>query len=207
MKKLAVAVVLVMSYFLSDAQSFRKGQTVEVDVNFSGDGNMKWLMARVIDINLDSKKYVVKASDRKVYSIPFTKEESWIRRPMEKLVSMQLIVNDSLHNCYATVDMVKQLLKQELADEYSEYDSVAVSFNAVDAIEGYKNSDDDFGLVGSMVYPFKVDMMIRLVTVASDGVQKVVNTNVKRKYLVYQNSKGICDVSIAGKTEKLMSKM
>lgn len=37
MKKLMAAVVLVMSSLISIAQSFRKGETVEIDVNFSAD--------------------------------------------------------------------------------------------------------------------------------------------------------------------------
>lgn len=167
---------------------------------------MKWLLARVIDINLDQKKYVVKASDRKTYTIPFIKEESWIRKPEEKLFNTRL-TEDSIHNCYATVEMVKHLLKQELTDEFSQYDSVSITFNAVDPAKEYKNMDDDFGLPGSMIYPFKVDMMVRLVSVESDGVQKVMKANLKRKYLLYQNLKGICDIAIAGKQDKLMSRM
>ncbi len=207
MKKLVVAMVLVVSSFFSNAQTFKKGETVEVDVHLSADGNMKWLLARVIDIDLELKTYVVKASNRKTYNIPFGKEESWIRKPAEKLSSMKMITTDSLHNCYASVDMVRHLLTKELLQEYSHYDSVSVTFNLIDPTESYRNTDDDFGLEGSMVYPFNVDLMVRLVTITSDGTQKILNSNVKRKYIVFQNRRGICDVAIAEKQEKLMSRM
>jgi hypothetical protein len=208
MKRFAMIGGMVLFSFLVNAQQFRKGETVEVDVNRSSDGNIKWLMARVIDINVESHEYVVKASDRQLYNIPFAKEESWIRRPKEKPNKLMLVANDSLHNCYATIDLVKQKIREDLSEEYSDHDSITITYNSIDQLESYKNIDDDFGLMGSMVYPFKVDMMVRLVTISNDGVQKTVNAQVKKKYLIYQNTKGICDMAVGDRDEKkLMSKM
>jgi len=206
MKRIVLPVLMVLFTYLADAQVFKKGETVEVDANKSSDGNMRWLMARVVDIDMDTKLYVVKASDRNQYHIPFGKEESWIRRPENRSNKMQVVSNDSLHNCFATVDLVKQKIREEFANQYSEYDSITINYISVEQAEAFKNIDSDFGMEGSMVYPFKVDMMVRLVMIR-DGVQKTVNTQVKKKYLIYQNTKGICDMTIAEKEERLMSKM
>jgi hypothetical protein len=55
------------------------------------------------------------------------------------------------------------------------------------------------------VFPFKVDVTVRLVSTNKDGVQRKINWQFKRKYLLFQNKSGGCELSMAEKEENLVS--
>jgi hypothetical protein len=200
MKKMVLAGFVVLCAFVTNAQQFKKGEVVEINKNLSN--NDSWVNGRIVELNAAEKSYVVRASDDKLYNVPYNKEQTWIRRPMQTLNTSMAIKTTS---CGPAMDVLKQKVAEEFQTDFSEYDSVTVSFNSIDEQKSYKNTDPDFGKMDSEVIPFKVDITVRLVSVYKDGSQRKINWQFKRKYLLFQSKTGNCEVTMAEKEESLLS--
>jgi hypothetical protein len=204
MKKIVLGWMMLAFAFLANAQSFKIGDIVEVDKNQSSKDNITWISGQIIDVQAEKKTYVVKATDKKIYNISFDKEQTCIRRPVERLTSRMVSENEPL-NCYNSPEMLKQKIQEEFNERFSEYDSITINYNAIEGQDAYKNNDAEFGIVNTLIYPFNVDFTVRLVMVSKDGTPKKMNWQFKRKYILFQNRKGLCDMTMAEKDENLVS--
>jgi hypothetical protein len=200
MKKMVMAGLIALCAFGANAQQFKKGEAVEINKNLSND--VAWLNGRVVDLNTATKNYVVKGLDDKLYNIPFNQDQSWIRRPMQALNTSLSIKSTS---CGSAMDVLKQKVVEEFETDFSEYDSVAVTFNSIEEQKSYRNTDPEFGKIDSEVVPFKIDITVRLVSLYKDGSQRKINWQFKRKYLLFQTKAGSCEVTMAEKEESLLS--
>jgi hypothetical protein len=206
MKKIVLAGSVMFFAFVAVAQTFKKGETVEINKDLSDESNGSWGSASIVDVDMESKRYSVRTTDRKLYRIPFSKEDSWIRRPMQPLTT-SLKAKEENFIFTPSVDLLKQKIKENFESDFSEYDSVTITFDNIEALPSYKNSDEDFGKPGSEIYPYKVDFVLRLVTRNSDGTQRKINWQFKRKYLLYQNQRGKPGLTVAEKEEQLLSQI
>lgn len=202
MKKIVVTGLVVFFAFIANAQVFKKGDVVEINKNLSNAPEPVWLTGKIIDVDGDKKQYVIRGKDNKLYNIPFIKEGGWIRRPVQPLKASMAV---STTSCSPTIEFIKQKIQNEFENDFSEYDSVTISYNSVEPQASYKNNDPDLGKTGSEVYPFKVDLTVRLVTTYKDGTQRKINWQFKRKYLLFQDSTGNCELTMAEREENLLS--
>jgi hypothetical protein len=198
MKKIVLTGMVGLFALIANAQVFRKGEVVEIN---RSQGESNWISGRVVTVNDVKKEYSVLAGD-KTYSIPFAKEDVQIRRPIQALNTSMKINAES---CFPTIDLVKERIRAEFESDFSEYDSVTVTYNSIEPQKSYKNTDAAFGKTDSDVYPFKVDVTVRLVSTNKDGVQRKINWQFKRKYLLFQNNAGGCEVTMAEREENLLS--
>jgi hypothetical protein len=197
MKKIVLTGLVGLFAFIANAQVYRKGEIVEINKNGSN-----WIGGKVVEVNSSKKEYSVKGADNKNYNIPFAKEESQIRRPIQALNTSMSIKTDA---CFPTIDLVRDKIREEFESDFSEYDSVTVTYNSIEPQKSYKNTDAAFGKTDSEVFPFKVDVTVRLVSSNKDGVQRKINWQFKRKYLLYRNNAGGCEVTMAEREENLLS--
>lgn len=204
MKKFVLAGIVMLMGYLAGAQVFKKGDIVEIDKNLSANGNYSWITGNVVEVDLERKQYVVRSKEKKVYNIPFIKEDAWMRRPTQTLSSALALKNES-GSCTPTFELVKQKIQEEFESDFSEYDSVSITYNSIEALPVYKNTDASFGRPDSDIFPFNVDFTVRLVSTNSDGSQKKMNWQFKRKYLLHQSLRGKCSLSMAEKEESLLS--
>ncbi len=204
MKKTVLAGLVMFLAFAAGAQTFRKGEDVEINKNLSDEGVVTWVMGNIIDIDHNKKQYAVSSTDKKLYNIPFVKEDRWIRRPLQPLTT-SLKMKDESTGCLPSFELLKQKIREEFETDFSEYDSVIITYNNIDALTSYKNTDNNFGRPDTDVFPFNVDFTVRLVTTNSEGVQRKINWQFKRKYLLHQNQRGKCSLSVSEKEENLLS--
>ena len=80
MKKFVLAGIVMLMGYLAEAQVFKKGDIVEIDKNLSANGDYSWITGNVVEVDLERKQYVVRSKEKKVYNIPFIKEDAWMRR-------------------------------------------------------------------------------------------------------------------------------
>jgi hypothetical protein len=199
MKKIVLTGVAGLFALIASAQLFRKGEIVEINKNLSNE--VSWLSGKIIEVNSGKKEYTVRGVDSKRYNIAFAKEETWMRRPIQAL-SASDITTDA---CVPSIDIVKQKIRDEFESDFSEYDSVTITYNAIEPQKSYRNTDAGFGKTDSDVYPFKVDITVRLVSSNKDGVQRKINWQFKRKYLLFQGKAGSCELTMAEREENLLS--
>jgi hypothetical protein len=204
MKKIVMTGLVMFFAFVSQAQVFKKGEVIEINKNLTDDGDFAWIKGNVVDIDVEKKEYTIRTKEKKTYRVPFAKEDRWMRKELQPL-SAALMVKDVNLGCSPTEDIVKQKIKEEFDADFSEYDSVIISYNNIQVLESYKNTDAGFGKVDSDVHSFDVDFTVRLVSKNSDGTQRKINWQFKRKYLLYQNMRGKCSLSVAEKEENLLS--
>ncbi len=204
MKKIVMTGLVMFFAFTMQAQVFKKGETIEINKNLTDEGDFVWVKAHVVDIDIEKKEYTIKTKDRKTYRVPFAKEDRWMRKELQPL-SAALMVKDVNLGCSPTTEFVKQKIKEEFDADFSEYDSVMITYNSIQVLETYTNSDAAFGKVDTDVHPFDVDFTVRLVSKNSDGTQRKINWQFKRKYLLHQNMRGKCSLSVAEKEENLLS--
>ena len=204
MKKIVLTGLVVFFAFNVKAQTFKTGETVEINKELSDEAGSAWSKANVIEVDRENRLYSVKTFDKKLYRIPFAKEDSWIRRPMQPLTaSMKLREEASVFN--PSADLLKQKIKEQFETDFSEYDSVLITFDNIETLPVYKTGEEDAAKAGSNIYPFKVDFTVRLVNRNSDGSQRKINWQFKRKYLLYQNTRGKSSISVADKEEQVLS--
>lgn len=202
MKKVVLTGVVVLFAVFSRAQSYKKGDVVEVNKDLPDNKPGIWLNGKILDVRSDKKIYVIRGTDNKTYNIPFSKEDNSMRRPIRALNASMAITTEA---CDPTIDLVKQKIKEEFESDFSEYDSVAITYNAIEPQASYKNTDANFGKPDTDVFPFKIDVTVRLVTTNREGVQRKINWQFKRKYLLYQNNRGNCELTMAEREESLLS--
>lgn len=201
MKKIVLTGFVVLFGLIANAQMFKKGDVVEINKNLSSE--ITWLNGKIVEVKGDEKAYVVRGTDNKLYNVPFAKEEGWIRKPVQALnASMATVTTNS---CGSTEELVKQKIKSEFETDFSEYDTVVVTYNTLTPQKSYKNTDASFGKVDTDIHPYDVDITVRLVSVYKDGSQKKINWNFKRKYLLFQSKAGTCEITLAEKEENLIS--
>lgn len=205
MKKIVLAGLVTFFALAAGAQTFKTGDAVEVNKELSDEGNGSWLKADVVGIDMESRLYSVKTTDKKLYRIPFSKEDSWIRRPLQPLTTASMRSKDANVAFAPSVDLLKQKIKEQFESDFSEYDSVAITFDNIETLATYKSTDNDLAKDNSDIYPYKVDFTVRLVNKNSDGSQRKINWQFKRKYLLFQNQRGKCGISIADKEEQYLS--
>jgi hypothetical protein len=203
MKKTVMAGVLMLFAFTAGAQTFKKGEKVEINKELSDEGDT-WTKASVVSVDIESRQYSVRTNDKKLYRIPFTKEDNWIRRPLQPLTTAMKTQDESF-TFAPSVDLLKQKIKEQFESDFSEYDSVVVVFENVETLPVYKNTDNEFTRPDNEIHPYKVDITLRLVNKNSDGTQRKINWQFKRKYLLYQNPKGKCSLTVADKEEQILS--
>ena len=203
MKKVVLA-GLVMFFALGiNAQGFKKGELVEINKDLSDNGSESWAKANIIAVDTDAKRYTVRTGDKKLYRIPFSKENEWIRKSAQ---SIPASMTESAPAVFApSVEVLKQKIKENFDSDFSEYDSVIITYDNIEALPRYKSTDDDIAKPGTEVYPFKVDFTVRLVNNNEDGTQRKLNWQFRRKYLLYMNNRGKSAISIAEKEEQLVS--
>lgn len=203
MKKMVLAALVAFFGITANAQVYKKGDVVELRKNLSTDLN--WITGKIIEVDAEAKNYVVRSSANKQFNIPFTKEDTWLRRPVEALNASMAVQTTPATTTVSTLSLVKEKIKAEFENDFAEYDTVAVTFNNIDPQKTYKNSDEDLGRSGTDVHPYKVDVTVRLVTTYRDGSQKKINWNFKRKYLLFQSKSGEYELTLADKEENLVS--
>jgi hypothetical protein len=204
MKKIVLAGFVAFLAFTAGAQTFKKGETIEINKELSDNSSSSWSKADIVEVDIENRLYSVKTPDKKLYRIPFSKEDNWIRRPMQPLTTSMRSEDGAIVFSPST-DLLKQKIKEQFDSDFSEYDSVVIIFDNIETLASYKNTGDDLVKSESNVYPFKVDFTVRLVNKNSDGSQKKINWQFKRKYLLYQNQRGKCSISIADKEEQFLS--
>lgn len=202
MKKIVLAGIVMFFAFAANAQTFKKGETVEISRDFAENGS--WAKADIVDVDLENKQYSLRTADKKLYRIPFSKEDNWIRRPLRPLTT-SMKEKDELVSFIPSADLLKQKIKEEFESDFSEYDSVIISYDKIEALASYKNTDNDLGSLNGNVYPFTVDFTLRLVNKNDDGTNRKINWQFKRKYVLYQNARGKCTLSLADKDENYLS--
>lgn len=203
MKKIVLAGLVMFFALGADAQAFKKGESVEINRDLSDDGSESWARANVIDVDIEAKRYTVRTNDKKLYQVPFSKENNWIRKSAQ---SISASIKETSPVIFApSVEMLKQKIKENFDTDFSEYDSVIITYDNIEALPRYKSTDDDIAKPGTEVYPFNVDFTVRLVNNNEDGTQRKLNWQFKRKYLLYQNNRGKSAISIAEKEEQLVS--
>jgi hypothetical protein len=212
MKKMVVTGFAVLLFTLgTQAQVFKKGDVVEIrqdDLtgrkNISSEKPAEWIVGRIAALDMNKREYLVMDVDMKSYRIPFPEEQRLLRKPVTG--ARADAKPSSVASDYSpSLDMVKQKIRADFEDDFSEYDSVVVTFHEVQVLETYRNTDAEFGKVDTDVHPFKVDFTVKLVSVNGEGVQKKVNWQFKRKYLLFQNAKGVIDLTVVEKEENLLS--
>lgn len=201
MKKMVLAGLVAFFGLVANAQVYKKGDVVELKKNLSTDLN--WINARIVEVDIEAKNYVVRSTDNKQFNIPFSKEDSWLRRPVQALNASMAVQTTSAP--ISTLDLVKEKIKEEFEDDFSEYDTVTVTYNTVDPEKTFSNKDADLGKIGGQVHPYKVDLTVRLVSINKDGTQKKINWNFKRKYLLFQTKAGDYEITVVDKEENLVS--
>lgn len=203
MKKIVLAGFVVLFAFIADAQTFKSGDAVEINKELSEEGG-SWIKADVVDVDLENKRYSVKTADRRLYRIPFVKEESWIRKPAIRLTN-SLQVKDETMVFRPSVELLKQKIQENFDGDFSEYDSVIITYNSIQVLPQYRNTDGGVIMPDSDVSPFKVDFTLRLINRNEDGTERKINWQFKRKYLLYQDKKGKTGLSLADKEEEFLS--
>ena len=203
MKKIVLAGLVMFFAFAANAQMFRTGESVEINKELN-DSNDAWIKAEITGVDHENKQYLVKSYDKKLYRIPFSKEDNWIRRPLQPLTT-SMKTSEGLLVFTPSVELLKQKIKEEFESDFSEYDSVIITYDNIEVLQSYKNKGGDFGKVNGDVYPYKVDFTLRLVNKNEDGSERKINWQFKRKYLLYQNARGKCGLSLADKEEKVLS--
>jgi hypothetical protein len=201
MKKMVLAGLVAFFGLAANAQVYKKGDVVELKKNLSTE--LSWIEARIVEVDAEGKNYVVRSTDKKQFNIPFSKEDSWLRRPVQALNSSMAVQASSAP--ISTLDLVKEKITEEFENDFSEYDTVIVSYNTVDPQKTFTNKDVDLGKIGGEVHPYKVDLTVRLVSINKDGTQKKINWNFKRKYLLFQTKAGEYEITVVDKEENLVS--
>lgn len=204
MKKIVLAGLVMFFAFNTQAQVFKKGESVEINKHLNDDGEFAWVTGNIADVDIEKKEYTIKTKEKQTYRIPFAKEERWMRKQLQPLTSAMMVKDVSM-SCSPTADIVKQKIKEEFDADFSEYDSITITYNNIQSLESYKNTDASFGKIDSDVHPFEVDFTVRLVSTNSDGTQRKINWQFKRKYLLHQNMRGKCSLSMAEKEDNLLS--
>jgi hypothetical protein len=204
MKKIVLAGIVMFFAFGAQAQVFKKGEVIEINKHLTDDGEFAWITGNVVSIDLEKKEYTIRTKEKQTYRVPFAKEDRWLRKQLQPLSSAMMVKDVSL-SCNPTAEIVKQKIKEEFDADFSEYDSVMITYNSVQSLESYKNTDASFGKVDTDVHPFEVDFTVRLVSNNSDGTQRKINWQFKRKYLLHQNMRGKCSLSMAEKEDNLLS--
>jgi hypothetical protein len=211
MKKMVVAGLAALFFNLETAaQVFKKGDIVEIRQednkerkNISEKGT-EWIIGRVAALDMNKQEYLLMDADMKTYRVRFIKEESLLRKPVNSRANA--IGSATPSGEYSpSLALLKEKISADFEDDFSDYDSVVVTFHDVQVLDVYPNKDADFGKVDSDVHPFKVDFTVKLVSVNKEGVQKKVNWQFKRKYLLFQNAKGVSEVTVVEKEENLLS--
>lgn len=187
-----------------DAQAFKKGEAVEINKELSEAGSGTWAKASIVEVDLENKRYTARTHDKKLYRIPFSKEDDWIRRTAQPLTASMLLPEEPMVFS-PSVELLKQKIRENFESDFSEYDSVLITYDNIEILPHYTGTDQDMARPGTEVYPFKVDFTVRLVNNNSDGTQRKLNWQFKRKYLLYQNNRGKSTISIADKEEQLLS--
>ncbi len=201
MKKMVLAGVVAFLGLTANAQVYKKGDVVELKKNLSTDLN--WINARVVEVDNEAKNYVVRSTDNKLFNIPFSKEDNWLRRPVQALNTSMAVQAPS--SSISTLQLVKNKIASEFENDFSEYDTVAITFNEVDPQKTFVNTNVDLGKMGQEVRPYKVDLTVRLVSINKDGTQKKINWNFKRKYILFQTKTGEYEITVVDKEENLVS--
>jgi len=206
MKKIVLTGMVMFAAFVSDAQTFKQGETVEVNKDLTDESSESWAKANIVGIDRENDLYSVRTSDKKIYRIPFSKERSWMRRPMQS-IAVATKGQDRAVVFSPSSETLKQKIREQFEADFSEYDSVIIVFDNIESLSSYKNTDDDYKLADGEIYPFNADFIVRLVSKKKDGTERRLNWQFKRKYLLYQDRKGRPSLSIAEKEEEVLSKI
>jgi len=204
MKKIVLAGIVMFFAFGTQAQDFKKGEVVEINKHLTDDGEFAWIPGNIAAIDFEKKEYTVITKTKQTYRVPFAKETSWLRKQLQPLTTAMMVKDVSM-SCEPTAEIVKHKIKEEFDADFSEYDSVMITYNNIQLVESYKNTDASFGKPDTDVHSFEVDFTVRLVSTNSDGTQRKINWQFKRKYLLHQNMRGKCSLSMAEKEENLLS--
>lgn len=200
MKKIVAMGMVVLTSLMVHAQSFRRGDAVEYSVQA---GANKWFRGRIVEVNKAEKCYVVRGEDQQNYQIQFSKEETGIRRPVEALTAKMAMIPE--RNSTSSLETLKEKVKEEFESDFRDYDSVSLVYNSIEPQKAIRNTDPDFGKPDTDIYPFTVDLTVRLVTIGKDGQARRLNWQFKRKYLLFQGRTGIWQITVAEKDENLVT--
>jgi hypothetical protein len=210
MKKMVVAGLAALFFNLETAaQVFKKGDIVEIRQednkerkNISEKAS-EWIIGRVAALDMNKQEYLLMDADMQPYRVPFIEEQSLLRKPVTRANATASATPSGEYS--PSLALLKEKISADFEDDFSDYDSVVVTFHDVQVLDVYRNKDADFGKVDSDVHPFKVDFTVKLVSVNKEGVQKKVNWQFKRQYLLFQNAKGGSELTVVEKEENLLS--
>lgn len=207
MRQIVMAGLALMLSVAIQAQSYKTGEKIEFNKHLADEGSFSWVTGKVIKVDTIERVYTVRGSGSGTYQIPFGKEDRWMRRAMEPLNTTIAATAVKLvkPQCEPTEDVLRQKISDEFNSDFSEYDTVQITYNNLEVLTAYANKDQRFAKEGTLIHPYNVDFTVRLVSRNSDGTQRKINWQFKRKYLLFQNNKGSCTLTIAEKDDELLS--
>jgi hypothetical protein len=154
----------------ASSQVFKKDDIVEVDLLLSDSLEGKWQRAAVLDVDTVTKIYTIKLSDGdKKATIPAGNPEKWIRPVIggnglnqygQGVRFPYMARNKALNSfrCNGSENGIKKNIRAKLAEEFKDYQFIAVDFTSFKGQNGY----DDTKFKGQQVYPYKIEMLVHL---------------------------------------------
>jgi hypothetical protein len=202
--KFFVCLLLLLSASASIfAQSFKKGDAVEIDQLMSSSRQGTWEKGTITNFDKAGLTYTVKLKNGMAIVVPSRNPEQWIRaastNPADTVKTKPEIKITSTTSCAPTEQNVKQRIKEQVALTFANYEKQTINHTFFKKEGAYKNTDPYFGRVNTLVQPFKIEFTVDLVHQYKQGGQDYTEHKIwkfKRKYILYTNTKGECEFGI-----------